>query len=540
MNKRVRNIVTVALALPAILAGSAIAAADAYDPLTLPVGPTNNVSYIVEDGAVERNAYIGIMPGSVNSSGESRQWKWCTGLDDPICDPHNAPNGMKATSFLPPCATAQSEDCVDSLEVANGNQFVKAKLIRITAGLTFPASPEYNYLGSSNISLWDVPGVPSASGQTTYALMPRVQAYFQNGKFKIGEFYGGVTPYKEVTGPYKQIRIDTSIKDTPRAPYTYSRYAQTCVYEEDGVCGKAQDFSAGTRVRLKIRLSKEVGGWFHGRLKDPVLDVANFSSRNSVVTIDASPVTVPRMALVMSKTGLNDQEKIWYQNLGYWPTLDDGNGTGAQAGDPINAFPMIDYYRTKVNDTAVGSNTFWNFSTTSWGAGSQCFQDRSKLLGIVTTNAMAYDGDTPAFEDGALNYHVAGLHFMPDGVTPVQGTYSLVMRSEVARCLYSFTSAPIKATISVAGTGSSIVATTVSGESNGWLTLSAAGFTFSNKTIQVKLTQDAPVPASTPVATPTSSSAVAPKKTTITCIKGKLTKSVTAVKPTCPAGYKKK
>jgi hypothetical protein len=34
--------------------------------------------------------------------------------------------------------------------------------------------------------------------------------------------------------------------------------------------------------------------------------------------------------------------------------------------------------------------------------------------------------------------------------------------------------------------------------------------------------------------------AAAKKKTTITCVKGKLTKKVTAVKPTCPKGYKKK
>ena len=34
--------------------------------------------------------------------------------------------------------------------------------------------------------------------------------------------------------------------------------------------------------------------------------------------------------------------------------------------------------------------------------------------------------------------------------------------------------------------------------------------------------------------------AAALKKTTITCIKGKLTKKVAAVKPLCPAGYKKK
>ena len=30
------------------------------------------------------------------------------------------------------------------------------------------------------------------------------------------------------------------------------------------------------------------------------------------------------------------------------------------------------------------------------------------------------------------------------------------------------------------------------------------------------------------------------KKSTIICIKGKLTKKVTAVKPACPMGYKKK
>ena len=30
------------------------------------------------------------------------------------------------------------------------------------------------------------------------------------------------------------------------------------------------------------------------------------------------------------------------------------------------------------------------------------------------------------------------------------------------------------------------------------------------------------------------------KKTTITCVKGKITKKVTAVKPKCPAGYRKK
>ena len=47
------------------------------------------------------------------------------------------------------------------------------------------------------------------------------------------------------------------------------------------------------------------------------------------------------------------------------------------------------------------------------------------------------------------------------------------------------------------------------------------------------------VEAQTPVATPQATS-VAGKKSTITCVKGKLSKKVTAVSPKCPTGYKKK
>jgi hypothetical protein len=43
---------------------------------------------------------------------------------------------------------------------------------------------------------------------------------------------------------------------------------------------------------------------------------------------------------------------------------------------------------------------------------------------------------------------------------------------------------------------------------------------------------------STPIATTTTTTII--KKTTITCVKGKLTKKVTAVKPKCPTGYKVK
>ena len=106
------------------------------------------------------------------------------------------------------------------------------------------------------------------------------------------------------------------------------------------------------------------------------------------------------------------------------------------------------------------------------------------------------------------------------------------MSSSVARCIYNFTSAPISASVSITTSDGGVqkVATTVLNERNGWLHLGAYGFGFSSPTLKVKLTQAAVTSPVKPVQ----------KKTTITCVKGKTTKKVTAVAPKCPSGFKKK
>jgi hypothetical protein len=149
--------------------------------------------------------------------------------------------------------------------------------------------------------------------------------------------------------------------------------------------------------------------------------------------------------------------------------------------------------------------------------------DKTRVVGVVTTNATAFSEGVPVFSKGMLDYKVAGLHYQPDGKSLNEGSYDLVMRSDVARCLYGFTSAPVSAKISVIGDGGeNRVATTLVSEKDGWLKLAAYGFNFSSPTISVKLSQAKSV------------------KTTITCTKGKLVKKVTGVGPKCPAGYKKK
>jgi hypothetical protein len=148
----------------------------------------------------------------------------------------------------------------------------------------------------------------------------------------------------------------------------------------------------------------------------------------------------------------------------------------------------------------------------------------------------------PKFDkaEQSLNYTVGASHLDSKGDL-FKGYYQLNLRSDIARCLYGFGSAPIQAKIEVSSSdGTPSVATTVISERDGWLKMTAGGFTFSTPSIKVKLSQDAPAPAPSASATPTPAAKAAAKKITITCVKGKTSKKVTAIKPTCPTGYKKK
>jgi hypothetical protein len=201
-----------------------------------------------------------------------------------------------------------------------------------------------------------------------------------------------------------------------------------------------------------------------------------------------------------------------------------------------------------VEDKATALLSYWSARSLEGnemeGANS-CFKDTNSVTGIVTTNSTQYSAGPPSFNksEGTLNYQVAAPHYATDK-SEFKGTYDLVIRSDVARCIYGFSKAPINATISITSSdGTPQIATTVIGEKNGWVYLRAKNFGFSSPVITAKLSQEAEVIVTpSPTATPTASASANPviKAVTITCIKGKMVKKVTAAKPKCPAGYKKK
>jgi hypothetical protein len=184
-----------------------------------------------------------------------------------------------------------------------------------------------------------------------------------------------------------------------------------------------------------------------------------------------------------------------------------------------------------VGDKATALPSFWSARTLTpdeMNNSNRCFSDNSKITGIVTTNSTQYSAGPPTLNkaSGTLDYKVASPHFGTTGDV-FKGSYDLVMRSDVARCVYGFSKAPINATISVTSAdGTPQIATTIVGEKDGWLYLQAKNFEFSAPTVTAKLTQDAPAVVSKQVV----------KK--ITCVKGKVSKVVATA--TCPSGYRKK
>ena len=118
-----------------------------------------------------------------------------------------------------------------------------------------------------------------------------------------------------------------------------------------------------------------------------------------------------------------------------------------------------------------------------------CLTRGAQVNGLVTTNATSYSAGPPLLDrkSQSLNYQVAAPHFTRTGEV-FSGAYTLALRSEVARCIYGFTNAPVKATVQVFDSnGEAKVATVSVAERRGWLTLTALNFEYSKPTISVKL-----------------------------------------------------
>jgi hypothetical protein len=342
-----------------------------------------------------------------------------------------------------------------------------------------------------------------------------------------------------------------------------------CFVVANGRCALSQTFDTSINFDLTVRMSKGVPGWMVGRIQDFKLGSKTLPDQDGFeMTISGNPSKVGAViAWSKWKDTTSEVRSLYAQGVdGYqWRPgkqvseellMQDGesrtiltyiNEAGERSIKHFNAWlPLI-------SDKATAMRTRWNLQTVEDRSGQydQCSAGKG-LVGVINSNASVYSDGPPTFNKatGTLEYKVAAPHYTSDGTTKHIGSYDLTMRSDVARCLYGFSDAPITATVAIESDGgTNIISTESVSERDGLIKLRASGFTFSSPTIKVRLSQagTTPTPSATPSpsATPTPSQTPTLKKPTgsaakkITCVKGKQNVKVSVTKGRCPAGFKK-
>lgn len=506
------------LGLLSTAAAASAAGGDAYQNEYATVDGSSQIMAVISDKAGNDFTGVGRMIPPEQQGPNREGIYWCSSVNDTGCNFAKDGEDFAGSVVLEDCSETASDFCVEDLSLAVGDaQFEKAKFVRATNQVKFAARKDINFPGGGSTGLYTSANAPTAGGLDTYAVTVSIRLSWNRAtkSFSPQSLMASVYPYR--TNADSRLRGLAGWGDSIGAG---------CIYVEPGSCGILQDWATNTKAKLSVKVPASIGGWLKGRVKTPEVTVERANVLANRIIVAAEPVTVPQLGVVMP-TSEKDALLNSGLNLGWW----GGPGfsqVGTEAGgNTVAAF--IERYRSVTKDSASGVTTMWNFATISSGNGSYCLSDTSKVQGIVTTNAMGYDGSAPSYVGGILSYKVSGMHYMPDRITEVEGTYDLVMRSDTARCLYGFSKAPISATVSVtSASGEAKVATTVVSEKDGWLKMAAYGFTFSSPTISVKLSQAATVVS---------------KKSTITCVSAKnkkLTKKISGVAPKCPSGFKKK
>lgn len=502
-----------------------------YRPSLLQV----NVSRDSEDGRKISDEYECVAIGSGDCG---------YGIDQPF--------SFSATIVYPPCIESDDGPCIEKFELRSGQEpWEAATYMRSIFAPTRKAEPSIGFPSAGSMSLWRSSSVPHGGGEKGYAIYVLSEGGASKGsQISLAGVKARIIPYTEIAGQFSEQKFSPS-RDLIVSGINYGKRIPTSQFEPKSVWsdrmgrGVIAEWSKETSVRLTLRVPSSFNGWIGGRLSGVDFALQNYSKALNRLEISGTPVAIAEVQLSIPVKDIPQKFKEIY------PIKDPPEIAGYFLGGATHRLSskVIEAVRDYSRDRATRTRTFWGFETVA-ASSNKCLTDSSRIVGFVSTDALAYMNTAPNFEDGKLKYSVAGMHLDQNGDV-IKGNYDLVLRSDAARCLYGFSEAPVDAVVSVTyGDKEESIATSVVGERNGWLYISAKNFTFSSPTIEVAISQSKPT-VSVPSKSAESSTSTSTKKSTTTngsrssvkksilCVKGKMTKRITGASPKCPQGYKR-
>ena len=455
--------------------------------------------------------------------------------------------GFAADIYLQPCSATITTDCIQSLAVQNQKN---SEWVTLTPDekITFPAAGVPRYGSSPNEIVETLTAYAAdlsknlpAGGMSPVYKDPRIS------NEDLTRYLVQVRAFGSTPAEGKYTWNDLRIEVRPVKVLDYSKLNQYG-FPTLQQLPSFQNIS-NIKIEVKSRATRTLlAGWFYGRILQPEIKTTALSDDESIVQITGAPIVTHVAqgdiafteydALQVSSGSALPKATPGMSLLSFGATTGFANGSGAMkvwrllsplmkdtASSNVSAFSL----RTSKN-TAVLTNYYPQGCTAS-----------QSLDGVVSTNASMYNPAPPSYEagDGSLNFEVGSPHLDAAGQV-IQGVYSIVVSSTIAKCIWGSDLTNSRATVSIINdAGQSQVSTSVLKESNNFYYFHISGFTYSTKKISIRLVP-APAATPTPTAAATTTTKATPAVKKIICVKGKVKKVVSGVKPVCPKGYKLK
>jgi hypothetical protein len=318
------------------------------------------------------------------------------------CDPASYKSkSLVQFSLLAPVCSDGGKNCLESIfAVGPDGKKIKGKFLGyVDPKSAVPANRSIGNPRGISSGVWQLPGVLNSAGTDLYEVHLNMEGglvEFNRGRqldkfsLKNRTFNAGIRPVRaELTAA--GVKKDFDCQDCNALPANYE-------------------------FGLTAILPESVHTWYSGRLQNADVAYKRVDSTYQRITVTGTPAEVPtfRGKIKRAEASRNLLKQFHWCEAD-WPDCYGGYTNGY--GNEGNWTDFLEAWRPHVKDSATGSATVWTvrsvpvFFGGAYTGNFYACAPKNKVAGIVSTNALMYNGNVPQYSQGEDRREVFTFNF---------------------------------------------------------------------------------------------------------------------------------